>query len=365
MIKETIFKPLSGWLMLPVALLFLPGGPLYFVVTAVRNGEPTIPSVVVLILSILLGVLTFIGFQAVQPNSSRVLLLFGDYKGSITNSGFFWVNPFFTKKKMSLRIRNFETGSITTPEKKGEMGKVVTKAQRSAGKPSKVNDRDGNPIEISAVVVWRVVDTAEASFEVDDYEDFMAVQSEAALRSLASRHPYDSEDHEVSLRGSTKEISDQLRGDIQERLDKAGLEVIEARISHLAYAPEIAAAMLQRQQAQAVVAARTKIVEGAVGMVEMALEQLAEKDVLDLDDERRANMVSNLLVVLCGDRSTQPVLERRLDLLTLLLTAGCKRCPEKPSCCASIRRSTPPSGAGPRTSCAASTGRSNTCCARL
>lgn len=170
-----------------------------------------------------------------------------------------------------------------------------------------VNDRDGNPVEISAVVVWRVVDTAEALFEVDDYEDFVAVQSEAALRNLASRHPYDSHDDEVSLRGNTPDISDQLQHDIQERLDKAGVEVIEARISHLAYAPEIAAAMLQRQQAQAVVTARSTIVEGAVGMVEMALEQLTKDEIIELDEERKAAMVSNLLVVLCGDRSPQPV----------------------------------------------------------
>jgi regulator of protease activity HflC (stomatin/prohibitin superfamily) len=236
-----------------------------------------------------------------------VLLLFGKYKGSALESGFYWVNPFFSKKKISLRIRNFETGSIHTPERKDAQGKVVQAATRTHGKPSKVNDRDGNPIEISAVVVWKVVNTAEAMFEVDDYEDFVAVQSEAALRNLASRHPYDSEDHEISLRGSTAEICQQLMGDIQERLDKAGVDVIEARISHLAYSPEIAAAMLQRQQAQAVVAARTKIVEGAVGMVEMALDHLAKQNIIELDDERRAAMVSNLLVVLCSDRHTQPV----------------------------------------------------------
>jgi regulator of protease activity HflC (stomatin/prohibitin superfamily) len=225
----------------------------------------------------------------------------------VRESGFFWVNPFYTKKKLSLRVRNFETGSIHTPEKKDAAGKVVQERARTLGRPSKVNDRDGNPIEISAVVVWRVVNTAEALFEVDDYEDFVAVQSEAALRSMASRHPYDSEDHEISLRGNTVGISDQLKQDIQERLDKAGVDVLEARISHLAYSPEIAAAMLQRQQAQAVVAARTKIVEGAVGMVQMALEHLARDNVVELDDERRAAMVSNLLVVLCSDRHTQPV----------------------------------------------------------
>ncbi len=184
---------------------------------------------------------------------------------------------------------------------------MVHPATCTAGRPSKVNDRDGNPIDISAVVVWRVVNTAHALFEVDDYEDFVAVQSEAALRNLATRHPYDSEDHETSLRGNTTEVCDQLRHDIQERLEKAGSKVIEARISHLAYAPEIAAAMLQRQQAQAVVAARTKIVEEAVGMVEMALDHLAKGNIVQLDDERRAAMVSNLLVVLCSDRHTQPV----------------------------------------------------------
>jgi regulator of protease activity HflC (stomatin/prohibitin superfamily) len=206
-------------------------------------------------------------------------------------------------------VRNFETGSVTTPEVKDAAGKVLTQKTRSSGRPSKVNDRDGNPIEISAVVVWKVVNTAEALFEVDDYEDFVAVQSEAALRSLATRHPYDSEDHEISLRGSTTEISEQLQKDVQERLDKAGVEVIETRISHLAYASEIAAAMLQRQQAQAVVAARMKIVEGAVGMVQMALDHLSRDNVVQLDDEKRAAMVANLLVVLCSDRHAQPVID--------------------------------------------------------
>jgi regulator of protease activity HflC (stomatin/prohibitin superfamily) len=247
------------------------------------------------------------GFVIIQPNKARLMLLFGSYKGSVKTSGFFWVNPFFSKKKISLRIQNFETGSIITPERKDESGLKTIPKSHTPGHPSKVNDRDGNPIEISAVVVWRVVDTAEALLEVDNYEHFVSVQSESALRSLASRHPYDSEDHEISLRGNTEGISEQLRNDIQERLNKAGVEVIEARISHLAYSPEIAAAMLQRQQAQAVVAARTKIVEGAVGMVEMALNRLSEQDIVQLDDERRAAMVSNLLVVLCSGGHTQPV----------------------------------------------------------
>ncbi len=304
MTEERIFQPMSGWFPLTVCLCGLPLGLFLFVAGVSFENALLVIMAVVIVPACLIGLF---GCMAIAPNQARVLLLFGEYKGSVMQSGFFWVNPFFTKHKISLRIRNFETGSISTPEQKDQTGKVIQMKSRSAGKPSKVNDRDGNPIDISTVVVWRVVNTAEAMFEVDDYEDFVAVQSEAALRNLASRHPYDSEDHEVSLRGNTTEVCDQLKVDIQERLDKAGVEVIEARISHLAYSPEIAAAMLQRQQAQAVVAARTKIVEGAVGMVEMALDHLAERKVVELDNNYRAAMVSNLLVVLCSDRHTQPV----------------------------------------------------------
>jgi regulator of protease activity HflC (stomatin/prohibitin superfamily) len=311
MVAEKTYRPLSGWFPLIVTIALVIAGPFLFITGLIGIGYPGGAAFILrIVLGVVLFVMAFIalfGFMAIAPNQARVLLLFGTYKGSVLKSGFFWVNPFFSKKKLSLRIRNFETGSTHTPEQKDSQGKVLQKASRSAGRPSKVNDRDGNPIEISAVVVWRVVNTAEALFEVDDFEDFVEVQSEAALRNLASRHPYDSEDHEVSLRGNPDEVCDQLDIDIQERLDKAGVDVIEARISHLAYAPEIAAAMLQRQQAQAVVAARTKIVEGAVGMVEMALDHLAEKHIVELDDERRAAMVSNLLVVLCSDRHTQPV----------------------------------------------------------
>ncbi len=307
---EKPIKPISGWgpLVLFIATTLLA---VIMFFSGVANAErlgPILTGVICIGGAVVLSasLLGMIGFMAIAPNQARVLLLFGEYKGSVLDSGFFWVNPFYTKTKISLRIRNFETGVTTTPEQK-VAGQVVTHKTRSASRPSKVNDRDGNPIEISAVVVWKVVNTAEASFEVDDYEDFVSVQSEAALRNLASRHPYDSEDHEISLRGSTQEISDQLEIDIQERLEKAGVRVIEARISHLAYAPEIAAAMLQRQQAHAVVAARSKIVEGAVGMVQMALDHLSERKIVELDDERRAAMVSNLLVVLCSDRHTQPV----------------------------------------------------------
>jgi hypothetical protein len=224
------------------------------------------------------------GFFIVAPNEAKVLQLFGDYAGTAKIAGLRWANPFLTRKKISLRVRNFESSHL------------------------KVNDAEGNPIEIAAVVVWRVVETAEAIFEVDDYENYVRVQSEAALRNAATSYPYDShEEHVVSLRGSTAVVADHLKQEVQQRLLKAGVEVLEARISHLAYAPEIAAAMLQRQQAGAIIAARQRIVEGAVGMVEMALAMLSHKNIVHLDDERKAAMVSNLLVVLCGERAAQPI----------------------------------------------------------
>jgi regulator of protease activity HflC (stomatin/prohibitin superfamily) len=214
-----------------------------------------------------------------------VLQLFGDYVGTAKIPGLRWANPFYTKKRLSVRVRNFESSHL------------------------KVNDSDGNPIEIAAVVVWRVVETAEATFEVDDYENYVRVQSEAAVRNAATSYPYDGHDDAiVSLRGATSVVAEHLKKEIQDRLHKAGVEVLEARISHLAYAPEIAAAMLQRQQAGAIIAARQRIVEGAVGMVEMALEMLSRKSIVNLDEERKANMVSNLLVVLCGERGAQPIL---------------------------------------------------------
>ena len=312
-IEETTYKPRSGWPMLVILFAILFSGIGEFVYFGVSGMFAANFNMVFIVAALPVSIITFVigcaGFQAIAPNNSRVFLLFGTYKGSTRTSGFFWVNPFFSKRKLSLRIRNFETGSITTPAQKEPMtGKILQEKTRSAGKPSKVNDRDGNPIEISAVVVWKVVNTAEALFEVDDYEDYVTVQSEAALRSLASRHPYDSEDDDISLRGSTTEVSEQLVHDIQERLEKAGVHVLEARISHLAYAPEIAAAMLQRQQAQAIVAARTLIVDGAVGMVRMALDRLEEDGTIQLDEERRAAMISNLLVVLCGHQNPQPVI---------------------------------------------------------
>ena len=232
-----------------------------------------------------LGVFLLRGAFSVNPNEARVLQLFGAYAGTVKTPGLRWANPFYTKKRVSVRIRNFESQRL------------------------KVNDLEGNPIEIAAVVVWRVVDTAEACFEVDDYNNYVHVQSEAALRNLATSYPYDAhDDAHVSLRGHTGVVADHLKQEIQERLAKAGVQVLEARISHLAYAPEIAAAMLQRQQAGAIIAARQRIVEGAVGMVDMALEMLSTKEIVQLDEERKAAMVSNLLVVLCGERGAQPIL---------------------------------------------------------
>lgn len=303
---EKPIKPGAGWLGLVCGLSLIPLGVIGVIVgAATENGLVAVMCVPM----VPIGIITLCGLMAIAPNDSRVLLLFGEYKGTVKESGFFWVNPFYSKRKISLRVRNFETGSSSTPQETDSAGKVLRAKSRSAGRPSKVNDRDGNPIEISAVVVWKVTDTAEALFEVDDYEHFVEVQSEAALRSLATRYPYDSRDGEESLRGSTEEICDMLRDDIQERLNKAGVTVLEARISHLAYAQEIASAMLQRQQAGAVVAARTEIVDGAVGMVEMALNHLKRDDIVDLDPQQRATLVSNLLVVLCSDRHTQPVVQ--------------------------------------------------------
>ena len=305
MIQEKELKPIPG--LFPVFFCWF-GLVLGGVVEMILSGAFLSGELLFLgALSLLVGLWGAKGGLILSPNQACALLLFGDYKGSVKSAGFYYVNPFYSKRKLSLRIRNFETGSVKSPDIKDSAGKVFP-GKRMPGNPSKVNDRDGNPIDISVVVVWRVANTAEALFEVDDYQDFVAVQSESALRTLASRHPYDSEDHEVSLRGNTEAVSDELRKDIQERLNKAGVEVVEARISHLAYAPEIAAAMLQRQQASAVVAARTKIVEGAVGMVEMALERIANKGMVVLDDERKAAMVSNLLVVLCSGGHTQPVI---------------------------------------------------------
>jgi hypothetical protein len=281
MIREREYHGLPG---IPVVLVLaaIELALIWGLVAVIRGRDP----VLITALSVALGFVTFLMFGVfmVNPNQGKVLQLFGDYRGTAKVEGLRWANPLLMKKAVSLRVRNFESSRL------------------------KVNDSDGNPIEIAAVVVWKVVDTAEAVFEVDDFENYVHVQSEAALRNLATSYPYDAHDeHLISLRGHTNTVADHLKREIQDRLAKAGVEVIEARISHLAYAPEIAAAMLQRQQAGAIIAARQRIVEGAVGMVEMALGMLSQKEIVDLDDERKAAMVSNLLVVLCGERGAQPI----------------------------------------------------------
>lgn len=281
MITEKKIKATKG---IPVLLLLL--------VTLVADvlmliyaGKNHIAGLIILsIVMIPVIIIAMVGLFMVNPNESKVLQLFGKYVGTASEPGLRWANPFYAKKAVSLRVRNFESGQL------------------------KVNDSAGNPIEIATVVVWKVVDTAEAIFEVDDYESFVHIQTEAALRNLATAHPYESHnDEKITLRSNPQEIADLLQKEVQDRLDKAGVHVIEARISHLAYAQEIAASMLKRQQAQAIVAARTQIVTGAVGMVEIALQQLSEKQIIELDDERKAAMVSNLLVVLCGEENVQPI----------------------------------------------------------
>jgi len=281
MIRERERQTASGLLMLAVFLIVsvvAVGG----LIRAARADDRGVAILCVIVIA--LSSLGFAGLFTVAPNEGRVLQLFGAYRGTAKEEGLRWANPFYSKRRISLRVRNFESAHL------------------------KVNDTDGNPIEIAAIVVWRVMDTAEAVFEVDDYEHYIKVQTESAVRNLATHYPYDAhiEGH-LSLRGSTDEVAKGLKREIQDRLAKAGVEVIEARISHLAYAQEIAAAMLRRQQAGAIIAARQKIVEGAVGMVEMALDMLSKSTQVQLDEERKAAMVSNLLVVLCADREAQPV----------------------------------------------------------
>ena len=274
--NETTHSPVSGYLMFVVDLLFLAA----FIAGVVIIGKP----IVFIFLFIFLLIIP--GFFYVNPNGSRVLVLFGKYIGTVKKNGFFWVNPFYIKKKISLRARNFDSERI------------------------KVNDKIGNPILISVILVWRVRDTYAAAFEVNDYENFVRVQTDAAVRKLAGSYPYDNfddEQAEITLRSGIKEVNEDLEKEIEDRLRIAGIEILEARIGYLAYAQEIASAMLRRQQATAIVAARHKIVEGAVSMVEMALEQLDDKEVVELDEERKAAMVSNLMVVLCADKDVAPV----------------------------------------------------------
>ena len=285
--KENPIKSLPGIPFLLVVLVLAIAG-VWLIATGVGadpdHGVASIWLALGGVLVVLVALLSLIGLYMVEPNKSAVLSLFGKYVGTVKENGLRWNNPFFSKRKVSQRIRNFESGKL------------------------KVNELEGSPIEIAAVIVWQVVDSAEAVYNVDDYESFVHIQSESALRTMATSYPYDQhEEGEVALRSHATEISKHLRDELAERLADAGVQVIDARISHLAYAPEIAQAMLQRQQANAIIAARTRIVAGAVGMVEMALAELQKNGVVQLDEERKAAMVSNLLVVLCGDRSTQPI----------------------------------------------------------
>jgi regulator of protease activity HflC (stomatin/prohibitin superfamily) len=276
--EEKTVKPISGWIMLPVLLAAI-AGIIFFAVSVKQPGWLAFT---------LIPLVMLIGLFIVNPNQSMVLVLFGKYQGTVRTDGFFWVNPFNKRQKISLRAHNFDN------------------------EPIKVNDKLGNPIMIGAVVVWRVKNTYKAAFDVNDYYEFVQIQSEAALRRMAGHYPYDEfhdegEEGEISLRSGGKEVNDELEQALDRRLGIAGIEVLEARISHLAYANEIAGAMLQRQQATAIVAARRKIVEGAVGMVEMALDELSEKEIVHLDDEKKAAMVSNLMVVLCSDKAANPI----------------------------------------------------------
>ncbi len=283
MTKETQSHPLPGTAGL-IIFLVLFFGSILLILPSVPV-EPLGVRIVLVTIGMIAASLSLNGFFTVQPGQAEVLLLLGNYEGSVRAPGWWWTNPIMSKKKMSLRVRSLN------------------------GEKIKVNDKEGNPVEIAAVVMWRVHDSAQASFDVDAYEQFVAVQSETAVRHLASLYPYDAHDEEtVSLRGNMDQIAEALRQELAVRLDKAGVEILESRLSHLAYGPEIAGAMLRRQQAGAVVAARRRIVDGAVGMVEMALERLAEKNTIQLDEERKAAMVSNLLVVLCGEQAASPVI---------------------------------------------------------
>ncbi len=309
-IKEIPLPTLSGWLMVPVWLASLACG-LWLVIGAAMDGGPA-GRVIAGVACFFLFLILPLGFFVVSPNNSRAILFFGVYRGTVRSIGFHYVNPFSSKHRVSLRVRTFETGSSKSADVKDPgTGRVIQRGQHTKGTPIKVNDLDGNPIEIAAVVVWKVTDTAQALFSVDDYESFVEVQSESALRNLASRYHYDSPEEQgaPSLRGNTDHIGEQLQAELHQRLAAAGVEVLEARISSLAYAPEIAAAMLRRQQASAVIAARQKIVEGAVGMVDMALQGLKDRGVVDLDPAQRAAIIGNLLVVLCSDQSAQPVVQ--------------------------------------------------------
>lgn len=314
----------NGWVWLPINLILLIGSIGLFINSIVAGvngstGEPIWWQMVLSVLVFMTSSILWSGFFTLEPNEARVLILFGAYKGTVRTSGFHFGNPFYSNgKKGGMALASIkQTGTNSQKEAAAQLtallgkhrrNKISLRARNMNGDKLKVNDMRGNPVEIAVVVVWRVKDTAQAMFDVDDYEHYVNIQSEAAVRHVASIYAYDQgEEDELTLRGNLEEVSTDLTGELQERLDKAGVVIEEARITHLAYAPEIAQAMLRRQQAEAVIAARKKIVHGAVGMVEMALDELAAKKVVDFDDEKRASMVSNLLVVLCGESEVHPI----------------------------------------------------------
>jgi regulator of protease activity HflC (stomatin/prohibitin superfamily) len=314
--RENAVTVQNGWIWLPmVILLELSSLGLFIHSISVSDrygGHPNWMLFICGLLGMILAVVLMWGFFTLQPNEARVLLLFGQYKGTVRQSGFHWGNPFYTNglKVSSLRqaVNKEKPAEPTAGTKQTSRNKISLRVRNLNSDKLKVNDKRGNPIEIGAVIVWRVEDTAQAMFDVDDYETYVRIQSESAIRHLASGYAYDhGEENEVTLRSGADEVAQALRQELQARLDKAGVVVEEARLTHLAYAPEIAQAMLRRQQAEAVIAARQKIVHGAVSMVDMALKELAEKHVVQLDDERRASMVSNLMVVLCGESEVHPV----------------------------------------------------------
>jgi regulator of protease activity HflC (stomatin/prohibitin superfamily) len=310
----------NGWMMLPLVVVLLLGSIALFIYSIVSGvntiGHPLWPWFVLSILTEIVAIIMTVGFFTLQPNEARVLILFGAYKGTVRDSGFHWGNPFYSNNcQMAARSAGLQQGKVKVQTesasgrpKKLPRYKVSLRARTLNGEKLKVNDKRGNPVEIAAVVIWRVHDTAQAVFDVDDFEQYVQTQSESALRHLASRYAYDhGEENEITLRSNVEEVSRALREELLERLVRAGVAVEEARLTHLAYAPEIAQAMLRRQQAEAIIDARQKIVQGAVSMVDMALKSLAEKRVVQLDDERKAAMVSNLMVVLCGESEVHPV----------------------------------------------------------
>jgi len=325
---EQQINVLSGWLMLPVVIILILGSPLLMghgIISGIKAaGHPDWWQFIVGVLLLISGIITACGFFTLQPNEARVLILFGSYRGTVRQPGFHWGNPFYANgsgtgggmgahlAEMNEKLTAAKSGrpvaGSASAGRQPSRNKVSLRARTLNGERLKVNDKRGNPIEIAAIVIWRVQDTAQAFFDVDDYESYVATQSESALRHLASCYAYDNgEDKEITLRSGVEEVSLALRRELTDRLAKAGVTVEEARLTHLAYSPEIAQAMLRRQQAEAVIAARQKIVHGAVSMVDMALKELAEKQVVQLDDERKAAMVSNLMVVLCGESEVHPV----------------------------------------------------------